>query len=220
MLVFKVGILKALFAEFLPTICIVIIEMIITRIFLILFHCTYEMLAYVPIYRMSAIILIYLLLFAIYKIISYHHFNTTSFDNISKKNKFMLFVNIIIALIVAFIQMYLIGYYNDKLPTFIILINTENFRRWALINRKIRLIIPGTLFRNFPISISWSLRIMPISLGVNVEYMCSIKKVIFSRPWGRSVGDLVNIWECTTVCSSPTIVFCMSWTIRNIFVIP
>lgn len=123
MLVFKVGILKALFAEFLPTICIVIIEMIITRIFLILFHCTYEMLAYVPIYRMSAIILIYLLLFAIYKIISYHHFNTTSFDNISKKNKFMLFVNIIIALIVAFIQMYLIGYYNDKLPTFIILIN-------------------------------------------------------------------------------------------------
>ena len=23
-----------------------------------------------------------------------------------------------------------------------------------------------------------------------------------------------------TVCSSPTIVFCMSWTIRNIFVIP
>lgn len=123
MLVFKVSILKALFAEFLPTICIVIIEMLITRIFLVIFHCTYEMLAYVPIYRLSAIILIYLLLFVIYIIISHHHFNMTSFDNISKKNKFMLFVNIIIALIVAFIQMYLIGYYNDKLPTFIILIN-------------------------------------------------------------------------------------------------
>ena len=102
MLVFKVGILKALFAEFLPTICIVIIEMIITRIFLILFHCTYEMLAYVPIYRMSAIILIYLLLFAIYKIISYHHFNTTSFDNISKKNKFIIILINIISLIAYF----------------------------------------------------------------------------------------------------------------------
>lgn len=75
-------------------------------------------------------------------------------------------------------------------------------------------------FQEFPDKYIMVARIMPISLGVNVEYMCSIKKVIFSRPWGRSVGDLVNIWECTTVCSSPTIVFCMSWTIRNIFVIP
>ena len=73
--------------------------------------------------------------------------------------------------------------------------------------------------QEFPISISWSLRIMLISLGVNVEYVVFDKEGDFSRPLGRSVGDREHLGG-TTVCSSPTIVFCMSWTIRNIFVIP
>lgn len=123
MCIFKVSFFKGVVSEFLPVIFITVLEIIVTRIFLVLFHCTYEMLAYVPVYRLSGILLIYLLLFILYKIITHHHFDVSFLDSIKKKNKFILLFNVIIALIVVFIQMYLIVYYNHLLPNFIILIN-------------------------------------------------------------------------------------------------
>lgn len=123
MLVFKVGILKALFAEFLPTICIVVSEIIIARIFLLIFSTDYATCANIPFYRLIINLSIYAFLFGIYKLIQYLKFNINMLDYISIKSKHTLILNAIIAVVVIFIQMYLIGYYNDKLPTFIILIN-------------------------------------------------------------------------------------------------
>lgn len=123
MLVFKVSILKALFAEFLPTICIVVSEIIIARIFLLIFSTDYATCANIPFYRLIINLSIYAFLFGIYKLIQYLKFNINMLDHISIKSKHTLIVNAIIAVVVIFIQMYLIGYYNDKLPTFIILIN-------------------------------------------------------------------------------------------------
>lgn len=121
--VFKVGILKALFAEFLPTICIVISEIIIARVFLLVFSTDYSTCANIPIYRLIINLSIYAFLFVIYKLIQYFRFNISMLDYINIKSKHTLIINTVIAVVVIFIQMYLIGYYNDKLPTFIILIN-------------------------------------------------------------------------------------------------
>ncbi len=134
MYIFKVSFFKGVVSEFLPVIFITVLEIIVTRIFLVLFHCTYEMLAYVPIYRLSAILLIYLLLFIFYKIVSNNHINLAFFDAIQKKNKYMLLTNIIIALIVVFIQMYLIVYYNHLLPNFVILINIISLLAYFIIS--------------------------------------------------------------------------------------
>ena len=117
MAVFKVNFFKSLFAEFLPIVTITILEIIFSRILLFVFHIEYEINANIPLCR------IYLLIFASTKIIKHANFNLKLFDNISKNAKVTLFLNLVIALIVLFMQMYLIGYYNDNLPAFIVWIN-------------------------------------------------------------------------------------------------
>lgn len=123
MCVFKVNFLKSLVAEFIPVVFITIFELIVTRIFLVLFNCSYEMCATIPVYRLFSTLLIYLLIFALYKLINYLKLNINISDLINRKDKRMILFNIIFALIVIFMQMFLIGYYNDKLPTFIIFID-------------------------------------------------------------------------------------------------
>lgn len=123
MYIFKISFLKSIFAEFLPVICITVLEIIITRIFLILFGCSYEMCANIPIFRLISTCLIYLILFLLYILIKHFNFSITMFDNMIKKNRNLITANIIFALAVIFMQMYLIGYYNDNLPSFIVIIN-------------------------------------------------------------------------------------------------
>lgn len=123
MAVFKVNFFKSLFAEFLPIVTITILEIIFSRILLFIFHIEYEISANIPLCRIAINSVIYLLIFASTKIIKHANFNLKLFDNISKNAKVTLFLNLVIALIVLFMQMYLIGYYNDNLPAFIVWIN-------------------------------------------------------------------------------------------------
>lgn len=123
MYVFKIKFLKALCAEFIPVICITVFETIVTRLFLIFFNCTYEMCAYIPIYRLVSTLFVYLFIFVLYKLLLLFKVTINILDNISKGNKRVILLNILFALIVVFMQMYLIGYYNDKLPLFIIIID-------------------------------------------------------------------------------------------------
>ena len=123
MYVFKIKFLKALCAEFIPGICITVFETIVTRLFLIFFNCTYEMCAYIPIYRLVSTLFVYLSIFVLYKLLLLFKVTINILDNISKRNKRVILLNILFALIVVFMQMYLIGYYNDKLPLFIIIID-------------------------------------------------------------------------------------------------
>ena len=101
MFFFKISFLKGIFAELLPVICITVLELIITRLTLIIFG--------VP--------------FGLYKLIKHFNVNITILDSIDRKSKGIIIINLIFALIVIFMQMYLISFYNDKLPFFIILIN-------------------------------------------------------------------------------------------------
>ncbi len=123
MFIFKISFLKSLIAEFLPNVCIIILEIIIGRIFLIVFSTNYSTCANIPLYRLIITFSIYTAMFLIYKIVKHLHFNINLLDSISKKNKQLLIFNTIFAILVIFVQIYLVVFYNDILPTFIILIN-------------------------------------------------------------------------------------------------
>ena len=125
MCIFKVKFLKAICAEFIPVICITVLEIIVTRLFLILFDCTYEMCAYIPIYRLTSTLSIYICIFILYKSIAFFKVHINILDNINKKNKNILLTNLLVALVVIFMQMYLIVFYNSSLPFYIILINIK-----------------------------------------------------------------------------------------------
>lgn len=122
-LIFKVNFLKGIFAEFIPVIIITILEILLARFFLIAFGIDYQVCANIPFSRLFITGSIYFTLFILYKLIKLSDFNITIFDKIAKKNKIILISNILIAILVLFMQMCLIGYYNDKLPSSIILIN-------------------------------------------------------------------------------------------------
>ena len=121
--IFKTNVLKGIIAEFLPVICITIIETLLARFFLIFFNINYEICASIPLSRFFIALFIYFVLYALYRVAKHYNLNINILDSVSRKNKRILLSNIIFALIVIFMQMYLIGYYNDILPSFIILIN-------------------------------------------------------------------------------------------------
>ena len=123
MFIFKVSFLKGIFSEFLILICVTVSELIITRLFFMVTGISYDIFANIPIYRLLATLSIYLLIYLISRIAMKWNLIINIWDNISKHNKKVILTNLIFALAVMFMQMYLIGYYNDKLPLFTILVN-------------------------------------------------------------------------------------------------
>ena len=123
MLIFKVSFLKAILAEFIPVILIIILEIILARTFLIIFHNDYHLSASIPIFRFGITYFIYLILFILYKLVKHQKFNLNISNIFYKKNKLIILTTVLIAIVVLFMQIYLIVFYNDKLPLFIVLLN-------------------------------------------------------------------------------------------------
>lgn len=123
MFIFKVSFLKGIFSEFLILICVTVSELIITRLFFMVTVISYDIFANIPIYRLLATLSIYLLIYLISRIAMKWNLIINIWDNISKRNKKIILTNLIFALVVIFIQMYLIIYCNNKLPLFVVLIN-------------------------------------------------------------------------------------------------
>lgn len=123
MLIFKVTFLKSIFSEFLILICVLISELIITRFFFIITNYPYKMFANIPFYRLISTLSIYLFIFLLSKIIKKYNFNITIWDNISRHNKAIIILNLLFALLVIFMQMYLGVFYSNDFPLFIIIIN-------------------------------------------------------------------------------------------------
>ena len=121
--VFNISIMKAILAEFLPVLCITVLEIIISRIFLVIFNKSYETCALIPIFRLLINGVIYLTLFFVTQLSKHFKLNIKIFESIGKQNKILIISNIIVAMIVMFMQGYLIVFYNDRLPSFIAIIN-------------------------------------------------------------------------------------------------
>lgn len=124
MLIFKVKLLKAVLAEFIPTITIVVLETIFCKIGIILFNISYEELYLIPLSRLFITVLIYLSTYLIYRLIKHYRINIILIEGMSKRSKFILILNSVFAIIAIAMQFYIIGFYLDKLPVFITLMST------------------------------------------------------------------------------------------------
>lgn len=134
MFMFKISILKSLVAEFLPLICIALSETIISRLVLLILNVPFTPSANIPVYRLSILLSIYIMLLFIYLLIKYLHININIFDNIDKKNKRTLILNLILAIIAIFTQFFLIIIYNDSLPSFIVILSTISLLAYFIIS--------------------------------------------------------------------------------------
>ena len=122
-LIFKASILKSILAELIPIFLTAIFETFFLRLYLIIFNQPYEDVISIPIYRLSLVLLIYATLFGLYKLLKHFKFSIVLLDNINKKNKRVLIINSIFALISIATQFYLGAFYNDNLPLFIVILS-------------------------------------------------------------------------------------------------
>ena len=124
LLFFKTNVLKTLIAVILTFMVTSVLEILFLRIYLILFNTSYNDAATIPIYRISLTLLIYFVIFLLYKLIKHFKVNITLLESMNKTNKLFLFFNFSLALISIGTQFYLITFYNDNLPLLIILLST------------------------------------------------------------------------------------------------
>ncbi|MCI8352399.1 MAG: hypothetical protein HFJ58_02080 [Clostridia bacterium] len=115
-IIFKTNLLKAIIAEILPLLVSAVLEMILSKIYLIVFGTPYEEAASIPIFRESIVLLIYFCLFIISCICKKYKFNIHLLDNMDKKNKFLLLFNFALAIITISIQFVIITYFNNTFP--------------------------------------------------------------------------------------------------------
>lgn len=121
--IFRPGIIKSILAEFMPLAIISLFDLLLCKIYSIVFCITYEQLANTPIYRISAILIIYLILFVLYKILQKFHISISTVDTLSKSKKIEIVINFVLAAFVLATEFYLVIFYNDTLPVTIVLLN-------------------------------------------------------------------------------------------------
>lgn len=126
-IIFKTKIIKSILAEFVPLVIISLLDILLCKIYSIVFHITYDQLYNTPIYRHSAISIIYLILFLLYKLLQKHHISIAIADQLSKSKKYELIVNFVLAAFVMATEFYLVMFYNDTLPISIVLLNLMSF---------------------------------------------------------------------------------------------
>jgi len=122
--IFKPGIIKSILAEFIPLAIIVVLDALLGKIYSAIFHLDYAQISSIPIYRTSLICIIYLVLYVIYRICKKFHISISIFDTITKSSKKTEFIiNFVLVAFVMATEFYLVIYYNNTLPTTIVLLN-------------------------------------------------------------------------------------------------
>lgn len=122
--IFKTSILKGIFAEIIPSAISLILEIIFEKAFLIITSHPITTLFNIPIYRVSVVLLVYFSIYLLYKLAKHHNFSIAMIDGMSKKNRNLLLINVVIAFFIIASQFYLLSCYSDNFPLIMTFINT------------------------------------------------------------------------------------------------
>lgn len=121
--IFKTSILKGILAQIIPFAFSLILETLFEKIFFIITGHSWSTLLYIPLYRIIIICLIYTCIYLLYLLTKKLNFSLSVLETMNKKNKYLLYVNCILAIIVIVFQFYLINYYNDNFPIIVSILN-------------------------------------------------------------------------------------------------
>lgn len=121
--ILKIPAMKSIIALIIPLILTVLCESILSKVFVIVFDMTYEYASTIPIYRIVFMLLIYAIIYITYRLCKKSNINITILDDIDKKSKKTLISMFLLFFVALCMQLYLIYFYSDTLPTVITLIS-------------------------------------------------------------------------------------------------
>ena len=114
--IFKVSLIKSVSAAVTVFLATSVFEFICLNITKYIFSINYELITSIPLYRIVVVLVIYLLLYLLYRLVKYFKVNVEVFDNMTIKNKTFIIASIILCLIIIATQSYLVIFYSDHLP--------------------------------------------------------------------------------------------------------
>ena len=121
--IFKTSILKSILAESLPIIITIPLESVFVNLYLNLFNINHDTALYTPLYRLIIMLSIYFVIYLIYRFAKYLKLNITLLDSMNKRDKILLSLNFILAIVFICAQLYLTTFYSNTLPLMITLLS-------------------------------------------------------------------------------------------------
>ena len=118
-LIFKTNPLQTILAFILPTLIFALVGMFIMNPYLAVFNISLSDSSIIPIYRIIYLCLQYLIVYLIYIFFKKKHISINFFDEIDKKNKKIIYANLIFGIFTLLVEAIITVYYIDNLPLII-----------------------------------------------------------------------------------------------------
>lgn len=123
MLIFKVSVLKGILSEVVVLAITSCLDFVVSKTLYYILYISADMMLSIPIYRISIALATYGLIYLLTVFFKYCKLNIKLIDNISKKLRTLLIFNLILIIVVIGMHYYLIKFYTETMPSFIIFIN-------------------------------------------------------------------------------------------------
>ena len=120
---FKLSILKTLLALLIPMAIFALIYTLVFNPFVKLMNIDYYMTQYIPIYRLLYLAISFLFATILIFIFKYKNIKINILEEIDKKTKTIIFINILLGFIVLIIQLVISVFYTNRLPVIITLLS-------------------------------------------------------------------------------------------------
>ena len=121
-ILFKLSILRSIIATVSSAIIYGLIGFLILNPYLTLLNLSSEQLLIIPVYRLGYLLIMYICVFIFIYFLKNRNknknknLNLSLLDDIDKKNKYIIFINLILGIFALIIQSFITFYYLDKLP--------------------------------------------------------------------------------------------------------
>ena len=123
LLFFKTQLLESCIVVAVPFSLTVLFEMISSQVYSIIFNKQYTEASSMPIYHLLFLAIVYICLYIILKLLQKFKVNINAFSHLNKKDTRIILGTILLGFITVFLQLYITAFYNNILPTFIILLS-------------------------------------------------------------------------------------------------
>lgn len=115
-IVFKLSILKSIIAAVSSVVVFSLVGFLILNPYLTLLNISSEQLMITPIYRLGYLFLMYLFVLLLNFFFKNRNLKLNILDDIDKKNKYIIFINLFLGILAIIVQSFITFYYLDKLP--------------------------------------------------------------------------------------------------------
>ena len=120
-IIFKVSILKSIFAEIFPYIAFIICGPITLNLFIYVFKLSSSEIISIPIYKFTYSLFLYIFVFLVYLLLKHYKIIFNFLDTVKRNNNLILLINFIVGILVIAVQSYILGVYSNILSIKIIL---------------------------------------------------------------------------------------------------